>query len=75
MNIYHTDKQEDKMPDQKHMVSSGDKDMTDGAQGHDNRYEAPETKVIQNMCKSRSGEIQMRSGHKSQKPERLCIKP
>ena len=67
-NTYHSDKSEDKTPDQQKGVS-GDTDVTDGVQDHDNRYKAPKTKVMQGKQKSRSDEIRTRSGYISHKPE------
>ena len=63
MNTYHSDEQENRMPDQQKMGIVGDKDVTDGGQDNDSRYETPKTKVMQSKQKSRIGEIEIRSGH------------
>ena len=68
VNTYHSDDQEDEMPNQENRRTGADMDMTDVRQNHDNRYKAPKTKVMQSKQKGRSCIIRTRSGcisHKS----------
>ena len=73
INTYHSDRQEDKISDQQNSGIGNDIDITDSGQDHDNRYEAPKSKVTQNKPKSRSDEIRSRSRYMSCRPERLEI--
>ena len=52
----------------------GEKDVTDGCQDNNSRYEAPQNIFTQCKQKSRSAEIRMSSGHIRHKPERQGIK-
>ena len=49
VNTYHSDKWQEKMPDQQNRGVSGDTDMTDGRQDNDNRHELP----VERQCKAR----------------------
>ena len=61
------------MPDQKNMEISGDKNVADGRQGNDSRFEATENKFTQCKQNSRKGELRITSGCISHKSERLGI--
>ena len=47
VNIFHSDKQEEKTPDQQNKGAGVGKNRNDGGQDCDVRYEGPDTKVMQ----------------------------
>ena len=71
VNMWHDDKQEDKMLDWQTKGVSAGTNVTDVGQECDISYEAPEIEIMKSSWKSRSGDVRTRPKHINHRLERL----